>query len=228
MAERRKPAPSSNRTASAAASSASSAATSAPAPARSLRETAAAAAMVVQARPVAPEAEIAEVEQAFATNIQALADNTVGIAFASTKKDKGMSLVQSTIPVMTNYLLNIVSRLALLAVYVVKVYSHNEKIVKKDADFFFAEGSLLDNCGIPEAIVREVKDCFHTLWFVHMTKDEQARVWAFFKTYNDIIEDWIILGGGERLATEKEWKQYHDIIRSHRDRLTRIAAAASR
>jgi hypothetical protein len=138
----------------------------------------------------------------FATNVSTMSDNLFSIAQAvSTGEhaDKELDGFPGSIQITTNYLLNLVSRPDLLMGYVKRVYVHRRSFDNGDGDAIIDDEEYFYG-DVPFA--RPYAPKFKRLWQRHMDEDEKARALRFFRTFNEIVEDWIAAGAAELFAAK--------------------------
>jgi len=159
--------------------------------------------------------KLREYHDAFAEEAEKMSGNLFGIASEVAQEDEYLSTLADSMQLIHNYLLNLLSRPDLLMGYVKRVYLNKESIDSKDDKVLISEDEYMYG---DTPIAQPYAPLFKHLWTKHLKEKEKAIFWSFFRTYNDIVEDWI-LEGAENLFDAKLRRFDRRVLRKIRESL---------
>src|ERR1019366_3493362 len=135
-----------------------------------------------------------EFHDAFAKEAERMSGNLFGITREVGQEDEYLATLADSLQLIHNYLLNLISRPDLLMGYVKRIYLNKEAIDRRDETIITEGGEYMYG---DTPIAQPYAPLFKHLWLKHLTdggEGEKTKIWRFFSTYNNIVEDWILEG----------------------------------
>jgi hypothetical protein len=147
-------------------------------------------------REEASESDFAEVYAAFEKGVKEMAANLYSIAVDVGVDVPALKPLPQAIQLIQNWLLNMMSRQDLLAGYTKRVYVNQRQFDVGNGDALIGDDEYFYG---DAPFARPYAPMFKLLW-ENMKKAERDGALKFFRSFNEMIEDWITLGSVDLFA----------------------------
>lgn len=137
-----------------------------------------------------PSKEIVQLYVTFTKEAENFSNNIYSIASQVGQENSTMAALPVSCQFVHNLVLNIMPRADMFSGYVKRIYVNKQFIEKGDEKAIIDDDEYLFG-DLP--IAKDLAPLFKRLWKEYMSEDEKTLAIEYFKNFNDMIEQWILM-----------------------------------